>query len=947
MRFSVLGRLQVLSDDGAELRISQPRQRALVAVLLLHAGQAMSVSRLTESLAEQDEPALTSGALRTHIWALRRLLAPARRLHTRDHNSYQLEVHPGELDAEEFRRLAGQGRDAIGAADLPAAVSTLRRALALWGEPPLSDVPATLAMGPVVQRLLDERAGARDLLNEARLGLGQHADLIPELREEAAADPANERLWEQLMLALHRAGRTAEALSAYQQARAAMRDELGIEPGHRLRQLHHRVLASEPELVQQPGGRALARDPVPAARSVTPAAPVPRQLPAGVPHFAGRAAELSTLAELAEQAADHGGQAGTLIISAIGGTAGVGKTALALQFAHQVAERFPDGQLYVNLRGFDPATEPVTPMQAIRGFLDALGVPAQSIPADVDARAALYRSLLAGRRMLVLLDNARDAAQVRPLLPGSRGCLVTVTSRNQLTGLAAVDGARLLNLGVLSDAEARSLLAGRLGAERLAAEPEAVTQLIRMCAGLPLALAIAAARAAASPSHPLAALAAKLRDADSRFDALDVREPASSVRSVFSLSYAQLSPATARVFRLLALHPGPDIGAPAAASLAGIPPPQAGAALAELTDASLLAEPAPDRYVLHDLLRAYAAEQTVLADTETDRRAAIHRILDHYLNTACTVTARLGWQYHPIALASPQPGVTPENIAHYWQAWFAAELRVLVAAVSFAAENGFDEHAWQLPWVIWGYLELEGHWPELAAIQRVALDAATRLGDLVRQAEAHRILGGALGSVSDHKQARVHLEACRDLYRQIGDQAGEGRAHYSLAWVSTLMERPADALSHAEQALALFEAVGDLAGQARAQNTIAMSLAGVHQYQRAWVAGQNAIELNRDLGDRRLEAHAWDSLGYVEQQLGRLPDAIECYRRALSILRELGYRYVEATILANLGDAYRAGGDITMARDAWRDALAILDDLHSLDAGDIRARLSSLPGSPP
>lgn len=944
MRFSVLGRLQVISDDGAELRIPQLRQRGLLTVLLLHANQAMSVSRLTESLWEEDGPAPSPGALRTQIWALRRLLAPARRLRTSDYSGYQLEVHPGELDAAEFRRLAGQGRDALGTGDLPDAASALRQALALWGDPPLADVPATLAMGPAVQRLLDERHAARDLLNEARLSLGEHAALIPELREGTAAEPANERLWEQLMLALHRDGRTADALAAYQQARAAMNDELGLEPGHRIQRLHHRILTGDPELVQRMHGWMRARDPDLAAGPVMPSVPVPRQLPAGVAHFAGRAPELRALVELAELAAGRNGQAGTLVISAIGGAAGVGKTALALQLAHQVADRFPDGQLYVNLRGFDPSGEPVTQAQAIRGFLDALGVEAQAIPADVDAQAGLYRSLLAGRRMLVLLDNARDAAQVRPLLPGSGGCLVAVTSRNQLTGLAAVDGARLLNLGVLGDAEARDLLAGRLGQGRLAAEPEAVTQLIRLCAGLPLALAITAARAAASPLHPLAALAARLRDADSRFDTLDVGEPGSSVRSAFSWSYAQLSTTAARVFRLLALHPGPDIGTPAAASLAGIPLPQARAALAELSAASLLAEPSPDRYVLHDLLRAYAAEQTGLADSESDRRAAIHRILDHYLHTAYPVAVKLGWQHYPISLAPPRPGVTPEKLADHWQAWFAAEQRALVAAVSVAAGNGCDGHARQLPWVIWGYLELQGRWQELATVQRVALDAATRLGDTVRQAEAHRILAGALGSLADYDQARAHLEACRDLYRQAGDQAGEGRAHYSLAWVYGQQSRWADALSHAEQALALFEAAGDRSGQARAHNTIGMCLAGLRNYQQARVSCQNAIALNQDIGDRRVEAHAWDSLGYVEHQLGHLPDAIRCYQRALRILRELGYRFVEATILANLGDAYHAGGNTTMARDAWRDALAILDDLHNTDAVKIRAKLRSLPG---
>ena len=939
MRFSVLGELQVISDDGAELRIPQPRQRALLAVLLLNANQTMSLGRLAESLWEQAGQALSPGALRTQVWTLRRVLAPARRLHTGDYGGYQLEVRPGELDAAEFRRLAGQGRDALGTGDLPGAVSSLNQALALWGEPPLADVPATLAMGAAAQRLLDERLAARDLLFEARLGLGQHADLIPELREGASADPANERLCEQLMLALHCDGRTADALAAFQRARTALREELGLEPGRRLQQMHRRILANDPELARPPREPMQAWDQ--AASQVLPPVPAPRQLPAWVPHFAGRTDELKFLIELAEHDADHNARAGTVVISAIGGAAGVGKTALALQFAHHVADRFPDGQLYVNLRGFDPSAEPVTPAQAIRGFLDALGVAPQSIPADMDAQAGLYRSLLAGRRMLVLIDNARDAAQVRPLLPGSRGCLVTITSRNQLAGLA-VDGARLLSLGVLGEAEARDLLAGRVGDDRLAAEPEAVTELVRLCAGLPIALAVIAARAAASPSHPLAALAAKLRDADGRFDALDIGEPRSSVRSVFSWSYAQLDPATARLFRLLALHPGPDISTPAAASLAGIPVSQARAELAELTEVSLLAEPTPDRYVLHDLLRAYAAEQAGLTDSETDRRAAIHRILDHYLHTAYAVAVKPGWVPDPIVLASPQPGVTPEEIDDRWQAWFAAERRVLVSAVSVAAENGFDVHAWQLPWVLWRYLERHGRWPELAAVQRVALDSATRLGDAARQAEAHRILAGALGSLADYDQARAHLDASHDLYQQLGDQAGVGRTHYVLAWLSGQLSRWTEALSHAERALGLLEAAGDRAGQSRAQNTIGMCLSELHEYERARTACQNAIALNRDVGDRRFEGHCWDSLGHVEHQLGHLADAIGHYQRALGIFRELGDRYIEATVLAVQGDVYHASGNAAMARAAWHDALAILDELRHPDASDIRAKLRSL-----
>jgi transcriptional regulator with XRE-family HTH domain len=426
---------------------------------------------------------------------------------------------------------------------------------------------------------------------------------------------------------------------------------------------------------------------------------VPRQLPTAIRHLAGRSAELRILDELLDRL---DGTAGTALILAISGTAGVGKTALAVHWAHQVAERFPDGQLYVNLRGFDPSGAPVAPAEAIRSLLDAFGMSAERIPASPDAQAALYRSLLADRRMLVILDNARDEAQVRPLLPGNAPCLVVVTSRRQLAGLAATECAQLMNLDVLTDAEAHEMLCHRLGPELGDGEAEAVVELISLCARLPLALAIVAARHAARPSHALHALVEELRPAQDRLtllDATDVADAVTSARAVFSWSYQSLTQPAARMFRLLAVHPGPDITAAAAASVAGLCQERARQALTELVLANLLAEHADGRYTCHDLLRAYAAEQAGRSDSDADRRAAMHRMLDHYLHTAFGAARLLDQADLPARPHTLAPGVIPEELADRREAyaWFEAERPVLSAAISQAARHGFDGHARHLP----------------------------------------------------------------------------------------------------------------------------------------------------------------------------------------------------------------------------------------------------------
>ena len=672
---------------------------------------------------------------------------------------------------------------------------------------------------------------------------------------------------------------------------------------------------------------------------------VPRQLPASVRQFAGRERELAALTALADQA---NGAAGAVVISALGGTAGVGKTALALHWAHQVACRFPDGQLYLNLRGFDPSGTPMPLAEAVRSLLDAVGVPAGQIPASVEAQAGLYRSLLSGRRMLVVLDNARDEGQVRPLLPGSPGCLVVVTSRSHLAGLVAVEGACALTLDVLTEAEAHEMLAQRVGAACLEREPGAVGELIRLCARLPLALAVAAARLSGRPPLGLSVFTEELKDARRRLDALDTGDRLATVRAVFSWSLTSLSAPAAHMFGLLGVHPGPDITIPAAASLAGARPGQADQALAELTRAHLLTEPAPGRYALHDLLRAYAAEQAAALEHADARHAAIGRVLDHYLHTAHAAALLLSPSRTPVTLAAARPGVTPEHLTSYQQAldWFEAEHQVLLAATSLAAETGFDVHGWQLPWAMADFLDRRGHWHDCDALQRTALAAATRLGDTHGQAMAGRALGKASAWLTDYDRARRHLGKSLSLYRQLGDRDGQARVHQSLNWVCERQGRYGEALSHAEQALALFQAVADQAGQAAALNAIGWCHVLLGDPQRARTFCRRALALNRERGNRRSEALTWDSLGYAEHQVGRFAEATACYRRALQLFRECGDRFYEAEILTHLGKTRHAAGDRQEARVAWQEALAILDDLHHPDADQVRAKLGQIRRSP-
>jgi DNA-binding SARP family transcriptional activator len=938
VEFGLLGPL-VVRCGGSGVSVSAGKQRVLLAALLLRANQVVSSTDLAAAIWEGHPPETARVTLQNYVKRLRQALGPTgyERIVTRP-AGYLIEVGPGELDVAGFGELQAAGRAAARAGAWETASAQFGAALALWRGRPLADVPSQVLAVAEVPRLAGMRLDAVEARIDADLHLGRHREVIAELQVLAGAEPLRERLHELLMLALYRSGQQADALAAYRQARRHLVEEIGIEPGPGLRDLNQKILRSDRALLLPP--------PSPPSPAVTA---VPRQLgdpngvppvrpsllPAAVPDFTGRSRELRALSAVSER------PGGPVLITAIGGTAGVGKTALAVHWARQVAAGFPDGQLYVNLRGFGSAS-PLSPAEALRAFLDALQVPAARIPATQDGRQALYRRLLAGKRVLIVLDNARDSAQVRPLLPGTPTARVLVTSRNELASLVVSDGAAQISLDVLSMAEARQLLAQRLGAVRVAAEPAAASELIAACARLPLALAITAARAVAHPSFTLAALAAELRDAKGRLDALSTGEDTTDVRAVLSWSYQSLHPPAARLFRLLGLHPGPEITAPAAASLAGLDLSDARRLLRELTRCHLLAEPAPGRFAFHDLLRAYATEQAAASDAPCDRQAATARMIDHYLHTAHAAAVVINGARGTLELSPVQPGTVPEDIDGHEQAmaWFTAEHQVLLAVINLAAEAGFDVPAWQLPWTLADYLDWLGQWHEMAAIHQVALAATERLGDIAGQACVHRFLGRACFGLHTWDDAGTHLSQALQLYQDLGDGVGQARVHLSLGRVMQQTGRYREALGHARRALALFGEAGYRPGQARALNNVGWYHALLGDHHQALLRSKQALSLQRELGDRCGEANTWDTLGYSHHHLGQHAKSTNCYQQAISLFAELGDRTGQAEALTRFGELRSEAGSRRAAIAVWRQALRILEELSHPDADRVRDKLN-------
>jgi tetratricopeptide (TPR) repeat protein len=662
----------------------------------------------------------------------------------------------------------------------------------------------------------------------------------------------------------------------------------------------------------------------------------PQQLPIAPRAFTGRDAEINFLSHLAGRITG-----GTLVI-VIAGTAGVGKTTLATHLAHLLSDAFPDGQLFVNLRGFDETGPMVPPGEALRGFLESFGIEPEDVPGSLDSSAALYRSLLSGKRVLAVLDNARDPGDVRDLLPASQGCLVLVTSRNQMTGLIA-QGAHLLRLDPFTPDEARGVLTARIGGGRVERDPDAADELIGICARLPLALSVACAYAAA---HPWLSLAEVARDFRGRgLDMLDTGDAATTARSVFARSYRHVSEPAARMFRLLGLHPGPDIGVPAAASVAAVREGEARRALDELTRAHLVEEHGHGRFASHDLLRAYAAELARDIDGTEQVRLTQRRLLDHYLHTVHSGMRCFFPSFFRFALPDRAPGVTPELFSTPGDVlpWFQTERPVLLAAITLAADSyGLDAYCWQLPHLIAPMLLRLWRWHDNLQCQRIALAAAIRLGDPVALGLAHKGYSLACAMLDDTQAAGEHLALALQAVDRTPDGRLRAHARIKPTIVLELQERYAEALEYALEALRLHREIGDRTFLALSECQVGWIYAKLGQYHRALRHCEHALELATETGNRLVAADSLDALGMIHLELGQHDQALNQYRRALDAYHELGHPYPIVNTLAGLGDACLAAGDRAGARDAWLEALAVADGRANRYIAPVQDRLTRL-----
>jgi DNA-binding SARP family transcriptional activator/Flp pilus assembly protein TadD len=911
-----LGPVEVVVD-GELVDLGSPLQRALLALLLSRVDRPVAIDTLIEELWSGKPPADPMASLLTYVSNLRRVLepqrpprAPATVLRTRA-PGYVLDSRHAEVDVRRFSELATAGHEALARGNPHQAVQDFEAALGLRRGPPYAEVRDSAWAAPEIARLEGLQLTVIEGRFTALLELGAHSLAVPELEAHVHDHPMREHSCELLALALYRAGRQADALEVLRAARTRLAEELGIDPGPALQRLERNILTQAPVLDWHPRpvvptaaaavlpggipGSSLGEDkegviaqqapPATSPASVSVPPLVPRQLPAHTPYFVGRVAELGQLTTVLDATTAGGG---TVVITAIEGTAGIGKTALALHWAHQVAERFADGQLYVNLRGFDPTNTPVDPADALRGFLDAFQISPQRIPTSVEAQAGLYRSMLANRRVLIMLDNARDGEQVRPLLPASPTCMVVITSRNQLTGLIAEHGARPVTLDVLSAPEARELLGRHLGPERVRSEPRAITELINHCAGLPLALAIVAARAATHPGFELRVLAKELADEHTRLDALDTGEATSSVRAVFSWSYQRLRPLVARMFRLLGLHPGPDIALVAAAQLTDIPLRQARDALSELTRVHLLTQHLPGRYTFHDLLRAYATHLTTTQDPPEDQHSALTRLFDYYLHTAAAARTILQpadhHRPHLPPSAIPTPAVADPAIA---QRWLNTERANLAAIITYTAAHGWHTYT-------------------------------TRL--------ANTVLHGYFGA-SYYPDALALYTHVQRAARHSQDHTTEALALTSLAFVHWQQGRYQQAIDHHQQALTICRKIDFRYGEAIALNALGVVHWQQGRYQQATDHHQQALTISRETGYRAFEALALTHLGLIYGQRGRYQQAIDHHQQALTICRETGYRAIEAQILNGLGEAYHATRQLAQAHTQHTAALTLATEI--------------------
>jgi DNA-binding SARP family transcriptional activator len=916
-RFHLTGPLQV-RHGGAAVPIDAAKQRVLIAVLALAAGEPVPAQRLIACLWDDQPPPSARNTLQNYVLRLRRVLQahaqPGPLVSTAA--GYRLDVQTDTVDVHRFRSLVRSARSHTVSGDHESAAALLDEALALWRGQPLADVPSEVLHREVVPGLVEQHLTALEARIELDLQLGRHAQRIPDLIALCTEHPLRERFRAQLMLALYRSGRTADALDTYRQASAVLAEELGIDPGPELRTLHQAVLTNDPTLTIA----GTAPEPTlrhPSAPLAGPRAPRPRQLPAAAGHFTGRFAELEWLTGLPERSDPAG--AGTVVISAIDGMAGIGKTTLAIHAAHRVADRFEGGQLFIDLHGYTQGHPPREPGQALQVLLRALGVAPHQIPQDTEECAALYRQRLAGTGTLIVLDNALNEAQVRPLLPGDPGCLVLVTSRRRLKGL---DDARSLSLDLLPPADAAALLRAVAGPERIAADDPLLGEIATLCGHLPLALRIAAALLRHRPTWSLGHLAALLCDQHARIPALFDGER--DLATVFDLSYRHLEQPHRLLLCRIALMPGPHLDRYAAAALADTDPATAARRLEDLVDHNLLITYAPGRYRLHDLIRAHARTLAVSLEREPERDAALGRLLRYYAHTAQTASLLIARTPRPAAPDGPAPAHAPEHhTPDTARAWLRTEHFNLDAAFTHAHTHALDEHILALAAGLAEILRSDGPWTHALEIYRAAADSAERQNQPAAHANALNDLGRVWHLTGDVPAAADALERALEIHRRIGNHLGEANALNDLGRVRRLTGDFPAAAHAQQQALDIYRRLGNHLGEANTLNDLGRVRYVTGDLPAAAHAQQQALEIYRRIGNHLGEANALADLGRVRYLTGDLPAAADTQQQALEINRRLGNHLGEADALANLGRVWRLTGDFPAAAHAQQQALEI------------------------
>ena len=917
----VLGPLTVRDDDG-HIPVPAGKQRTVLAALAMRANQAVTRDELADLVWDERPPASADATLRNYVKHLRHALGSDRLVTARP--GYLLRLDERELDVSCFESLLRKADTARHADRWQETHAALTEALSLWRGAPLADIRSDGLHREHRPRLEQMGWQAREDCIEAELRLGRHDRLVPQLQELTAAHPLRERFHAQLMLALARAGRRAEALEAYRRARRTLVDQLGIEPGPELRDLHDRILT---------GGLAPSAARTPPQAGALPA--VPRQLPAVPRYFTGRRSELDTLTRLVDTIDASGG---TVVISAIDGMAGIGKTALAVHAAHLLAERFPDGQLFLDLHGYTQGHPPLTANEALNGLLGALGMPPERIPANGGQAAALYRQCLADTRTLIVLDNAATDAQVRPLLPGAGSCLVLVTSRRRLKSL---DDARSLSLDLLSPPDAVALLSAVAGPGRIPPDDPLAAEVAGLCGYLPLALRIAASLLRHRPAWSLENLTGQLRDQHRRVGALCDGER--GLPAVFDLSYASLEAAHRRLWRLLGLVPGTDLDAHAAAALAQLDPATAVGLLENLVDHNLLSAYAAGRYRLHDLLRAHARALAAADDPASEREAAVDRLLHYYAHTAQIASVAIA-RYSRPAPHSPAPAHTPalpdRDTA---RTWLRTEQPNLEAALTHAHTHDFPQHTIALAAGLAEILQADGPWTRALEIHQAATETTERVGHPAARATALIDLGRARQMIGDYPGAGDALTRALDLCRALGDRLGEANALTNLGRVRQMTGDYPAADAALTRALELYRVLGDRLGEANALTDLGRARHQTGDHPGADAALTRALELYRALGHRGNEAWALNHYAATLAAADERPHALALYQQALAMNRELNKPDDEAIALEGIAEHHLATGNLTQGAEHLHQALEIYRRLGMTpDTHRVQNRLNGL-----